>query len=294
MSSLEKRIIKFVFDMGTSGGVFADGTTNKPIQGYRASVEISRAGGQSMSECHAKIFGLSQDDMNQLTKLGGTLVNPNPKFVSISAGTTPPLAQIFEGPIQQGWVDLQGGPEAPFTILAYAGIHDALTPAPPTSVEGGANVVTVMQQLADAMNYKFEPNDVKATVDNLYLAGTKRDQAYLLAQQANINILIDNGILAIWPKTGPRSGGPYDISPRTGMVGYPTFTDKGIMVRTIFRPDIAFGTQINIQSSLTPAAGAWNIFDLSYQLDCEMPGGKWFTTIEASKQGTGVVPEGDS
>ena len=73
------------------------------------------------------------------------------------------------------------------------------------------------------------------------------------------------------------------VSPSTGMRGYPAFTSSGIEVTTLFNPTLQYGGNIQVESQLTPACGTWNIYNLAHELESEIPSGKWFTTLSASK-----------
>jgi hypothetical protein len=91
----------------------------------------------------------------------------------------------------------------------------------------------------------------------------------------------DLGILAIWPKFGSRGGAIPLIAPPPlgGMVAYPTYSALGIDVQTLYTPSIGFGRQVQVQSSLQAACGVFTVVGLRHQLECEMPGGKWFSTV---------------
>lgn len=67
------------------------------------------------------------------------------------------------------------------------------------------------------------------------------------------------------------------------MVGYPAFTQSGIIVATLFVPTLKRGGQITVQSDLAPACGTWWINNLTYDLESMVPGGKWFAVIEAGR-----------
>jgi hypothetical protein len=96
---------------------------------------------------------------------------------------------------------------------------------------------------------------------------------------------VDRDILAIWPKNSYRPGTGALISPTTGLVGYPAFTDIGIVVTVLFNPAIKYGALIEVQSSLTPACGKWAIYGMQHELESQTVGGSWFSRISATDQG---------
>lgn len=296
--SFNQKFLEFTFDLGADSQPFSDGSRSQSIVQYRSSVDLNKAGGISMVECHARILGLDDDTMNSLTRLGAALlvdVNQT-NTITITAGDADGnFATVFTGSIFQAWADIQAGPDVPFVIVAYSGLDDAQTAAPPTSIQGGADVATVMQGLAAQMGNGgliFENGGISTQVSNPYLPGTLRQQAYALAQQANCNILIDDGTLAIWPLGSARPGDAVEIGPDTGMVGYPSFTTQGVVIRTILNPTIKYGAQINVTSELQPACGSWTIFRIAHHLESETVDGKWFSEFECSILGSAPQTNG--
>ncbi len=96
---------------------------------------------------------------------------------------------------------------------------------------------------------------------------------------------IENNILSIWPRGGYRAGQIPIISPDTGMVGYPSFTQSGVVVKTLFNSAIRFGQLVSVQSSLQGATGQYRVQKLAHDIESEMPGGKWFTQMVTVRQG---------
>jgi hypothetical protein len=75
------------------------------------------------------------------------------------------------------------------------------------------------------------------------------------------------------------------ISPETGLVGYPAYTGQGIALRTLYNPSVGYGSEINVESILTPACGTWVVNRLAYDLESKVPDGNWFCDIEAAQRG---------
>lgn len=252
------------------------------IRGHRTNVRISKTGGADMGRLEAAIFGLPLSMMNQLTTLGTQILQQGKNSVVVKAyekGQTP--ATVFAGTISLAWADMRAMPEACFRLSAHAGLYEAVKPEQPTSIKGTADVKQVMSGLAKTMGMQFEGNDVDVKLPNIYLSGSARDQVKSLAQMAGVEWIIDNNTLAVWKAGSARQKRPQLISPQTGMVGYPAFNQAGIEVTAQFRPDIQFGQPIEVKSDLTPACGTWNIKGLDYELDAQVPRGKWFMVMFA-------------
>jgi hypothetical protein len=154
------------------------------------------------------------------------------------------------------------------------------------------------------MGLTFENSGVSGVnLSSPYLPGTLRDQAQKAADAAGVNLYIDDGqspptgdqssgnttggTLAIWPKNGSRGGEIPLISPETGLVGYPTFTDSGVLVKCLFNPNLKPGGQFKLKASVLPNEAIWNIRYLNLELDANTPGGSWFSVIDAMLPATG-------
>ena len=98
-------------------------------------------------------------------------------------------------------------------------------------------------------------------------------------------MMVDDGVLAIWPPGGARSGSIPLISPQTGMVGYPTMNNIGPVVKTLYNPGIKFGSTVKIESRVRPACGIWQVTQLEHALESEVESGEWFSHLETKPVG---------
>jgi hypothetical protein len=147
------------------------------------------------------------------------------------------------------------------------------------------------------MNLGFENNGVSTKLPISYFPGNVWTQMQACAEQANINAEVINGsVLAIWPKGGSRTSVTLVpvVSKETGMIGYPAFTQQGIIFKTVFNPQIAFGGTVKLTSSVlsgviaaqqdknksfkAPADSVWAIYKLDHALDSLVPRGQWMST----------------
>jgi hypothetical protein len=255
---------------------------------YRMSASILKAGGDSQGELNIRIYGLGLSLMNKLSTLGKTpVIIDTRNKISIAAGDSiNGISVVFVGNIYQAYTDLNGAPDAIFHICAYAGLGESIQTAPPSSFSGATNVATVLSGLATQAGLLFENNGVSVILNTPYFPGSVRSQIQACCNHANINWIIDNGKLAIWPQQGSRNGSIPLISPQTGMIGYPFPSGQGLLgLKTIFNPQITFGGQIQVQSSIAPAVGKWTICHVEHDIECQFPGGNWLTTLQGTPPG---------
>lgn len=283
--------LRFKLGQGQSFGTAGDDTVE--ISGLRCSVSITKAGGYTQAHCDAKIYGLTLDVMNKLTRFGSTLLsNTSNEITVLAADDEMTPAMIFQGIISEAWADLNASPEAAFTVAANTGVIDALKPIQPTSIKGNVDGIQVLASLASQLTppRTLENNSkISIQISNMYFSGTALDQIQQIAQAGNFQYLMDeDAVLAIWPQGDDRKLPVVEIAADKGMVGYPTFTNQGIQVTTLYNPAIKYGCSINVTSILKASCGKWILFNVGHDLEAETVNGKWFTHIQASRSGLAV------
>lgn len=283
--------------------------------GHRTRVRISNAGAPAGSMADIAIYGLTPSLMNQLATLGVVVDSIAKNTIIVSAGKSSStdasasaavtasasgLPVVFGGTIYFAYGDYNNIPDVPFRITAQTGLFNAVQSATPSSFTGATSIVQLMQNFAGALGVPLENNGVSGTIANPYYPGTLLEQLYQAAEHANIHAQLVDGAtkLAIWPIGGSRtslSSIPL-ISPQTGMIGYPTFAPNGWMVvKMLFNPDVYFGGNIEVQSSLPQANKIWTVYKLDLALDGLMPEGEWMAAAYCYPKGvTAPAPPGVS
>lgn len=262
------------------------GSDTVTLRGSRTTVRIQNSGAPAGSTARVEVFGMTPSLMNQLSTLGLVFnIVPRNTLTIVAGDANSGLATVFSGTITAGYGDYNAAPDVPFHFECNSGLADAVAPAPASSFTGPTDVATIMSGFARQMNLGFENSGVTGKLSNPYFAGNTWTQLRACAEHAGINAEVINGnVLAIWPKGGSRTGGPIPlISKDTGMIGYPAYTQQGIIVRTIFNPQIAFGGLVKVQSSLKSVSdvGTWAVQKLDLALDSLVPRGHWMGTIYA-------------
>jgi hypothetical protein len=277
-----------------ANGNFSGGGNTYNAKGNRVTALIHKPGGGDMGTLDCGIYGLPLSVMNQLTTLGtqSTLINQNTiTLKAYEEGQQP--AMVFKGTISSAFADMRGMPAACLRVQALAGLLEAVKPVEPTSVKGSADVGQTMGQIAKKAGLQFENSGVNVKIANPYLWGAAGLQALHLAEAAGIEHIIDNGTLAIWPRDKPRQGDASTVQPPQ-MIGYPAYTQAGLEVTTLFDPTIKYGGSVTVKSDLKPACGKWVIIDLNYNLEAEVPRGRWECTLTLNRpisgQGQGPDP----
>lgn len=279
-----QRYLDFRFVL--SQGSYGDGSSDTvDLKGLRASANISRAGGNSQASAELRIWGVPLDVANKLTVLQ-ILAYPElkPNTVIVSAGDEiSGSSVVFEGTIQEAWVDAANAPDVMFHVAAFTSQFERLQPIAPTSYKGTVDASVALAGIAAQFGYALENNGVSAQLDNPYWPGDLGTQLQRICEAAHCGYDIDaaNRVIAVWPKGGSRSAAaPILISKDTGLVGYPAFTEQGCRFTTLYNPSLVYRRPVEVKSDLTAANGTWTIANVSHNLDANVPGGRWFTEIE--------------
>ncbi len=289
MPSFSKKQIKFIIRLAEN--IFTSNKTNTlEISGLRSNVDVINAGGAQFSCSVCQIFGVKQEDMNDVTTLMWTrnLVNQNTIeiYAIDDAGTYETL--VFKGDIINAFGYYQTMPDVYLYIQAQGAYYNSLKPYPVTTFKGSADVATVIGQIAKSLGYNFENNNVTIKINNLYVANTGIEQIKSIAIAAGIDLYIDNNTIAICNPGFPRENFVAEINKNTGMIGYPTFDGLGVIVQTLFNPLVTYGGKIKVQSDIIRANGEWVASSISYSLSSVTPNGNFFTMIRGAKLGTAI------
>lgn len=288
--SLVRRKIDVTIILGT--GAFGEDPAGKAntvtISGSRVSASVIKAGSPSLDQATIQIFGLTKSKLNQLTRMGRGLAYVRNNTIVISAGDdVAGMSQVFSGTIINAYGDFTGAPESVLNVTATGAALGLAKPVAALSYPGGTDVAVIANQIAASMGRSFINYGVTAQLYSPYFCGTAVDQMRSLAVAGDFYWAQDGGqnqdSIVIWPKGKARGSlGPL-ISPATGLVGYPTYSDFGIGVRTLFMPGLLFGINFTLDTEIEPAKGVWNIISMVYDLESETPGGAWFIDIAASR-----------
>ncbi|TAN10037.1 MAG: hypothetical protein EPN34_12390 [Burkholderiaceae bacterium] len=285
MQTFTKRAIDVTINWG-KGDYGATPGPDILLTGHRVLAQVVYINGAQQATADLRIYGMTLNEINQCT---GT--NPNAYAVTgsrirVSASTAKgSMAQIYDGQILRSFGEFNSQPEPCLLVSAQGAVIASAKPVAARSYSGSVDAATVCADIAKSMNLAFENSGVSVILDNPYFSGTDYTQLVACTDAANINFAVDRGVLAIWPKGGSRKAEvPIPVSPQTGMVGYPDIGSDRIFLRTLMNPDLALGRRMQVQSDLMPACGIFSIISVIHNVESELPGGAWFTEVQAVKE----------
>jgi len=281
-----KRKVNVRFVLDAASGTFDGGTNTVDLKGLRVHCSIVNNQSTSLDQCDLEIFGVPLGVMNRLTILQNGYTQGIRNYMQVTAGDGDNMALIFNGQVHFAWADFSGQPEAVFIASAFSSLGSAYASVAPTSFKGTVDAATVASSIAQQLTppLTLHNSGVTAQLDNPYLPGDALHQLRALAEQADFEYATDEeGVLAIWPRGKARDTAAVQISSETGLVGFPSYNDRGVMLTTLFNPSVRVNGPVNVQSKSEPANGVWYPFHVQHDLESEVPDGRWYSHMECQK-----------
>lgn len=273
-------------DVVLGEGTFDGEHNSKSFEGLETSVSIEKPGLPDKNTAKVTIIGMSLDDMRQLTMLAFKPLQSQKNVISIFAGDAEQgMEQCFLGEITAAHADFQSAPTIKMNIEAAAGAYASLKAESPVAVKGSQTAASLIEQFAKDSGYAFENKGVNSSVKNAVFNGSPTEKAYAVARQVGAELIIDDGkfILLPFDKGRQEEGNAVLLTPETGMLGYPSFSNDGVSVTCLYNPALELGGMVKIESIVPGATGVWKIVKLSHELNAYgRQGGAWFSQVDAS------------
>jgi hypothetical protein len=273
--------------------VFIDQKSNKDntvtLEGHRCDCVVSNAGMMNGSMLELRIFGMSLASMSKYSSTGTMINTGNANreigVVVLAGDEGKVLGQIFTGDVISAYMDFASVPDVSFVISATEGFNTQLLIAPPQSFKGSSDVGEMLKAIATNAGFKFLNYGVSKTLTDHYSSGSAIDQINAICKAAKIPKKIEDGVFSIWNNdSGIDQGAITAINAESGLVGYPSFDKAGLIIKTLFNPNITQGAKIKLTSVIPPANGTFDIYGVSHHLSTVSVSGSWFTEIYLNGQ----------
>jgi hypothetical protein len=257
------------------------------FDGFATRVFIDVTACPAFPRAKVSIKGLSLDTMAAMTRLGYEAFTQALNKIQVLAaeGNAAP-SLIFEGEIITAWANFNSAPNVEFQIDALSGSFPALQPQPPIAIQGEQQAATVIESLCKQIGYDFENNGVTTAISDLHLEGDPIAKIRQIGEKYGFNVIIDNRTIAIVPNGKVRDTGAIArVSAENGLIGYPTFNEKGISFECLYRPEIRIGGYVELDTIVPRAKGQWIVVGVKHELSANDPeSAVWKTQV------TGVFP----
>lgn len=288
MSSFTQKMLEARITLAEGG--FNPGTgeaANTKVVRLGMDAEISKPGGKEKPKCTLKIFNLPLDDMQVLTTLAFDPLAVKKNRLTLMAGDADGMAQAFVGDITSAVPRFNADASSVFEVTAITGYVASVTPARTLTAAGAQDVATLLQGLAKQMGFSFVNRGVSVTVRNIALMGGPMEQARQLADEARIDLILDDGEMIAAPRGKLRQDDAQGSTPvlkdSTGLIGFPGFDAKGVVGKCLYEPRLMLGGPVRIESMVPKASGLWRVTSLSHKLQANYAGASaWETSFNAT------------
>lgn len=277
--SYQQRKIMIEFTLA-EGKKFDDRGNVLTIQNARCYVSLAAYGGIAGTQVTLYLWGLIPQQMAALSYKGIWIDGAKPNRVRVWAGDR----QIFEGFISDAYADYNQAPDVPLIITANMMFYLRAKKVSPFSAEGAVAIDDILMPLASAVGLKYENQGVQRSLPDPYFQGDITQQMLEAARAVDAEIDINVEQVTIWPKGAPRKEPTLLVSPQHGLIGYPTFTNVGLSITTLFSADIFIGRKLSLETSLPNASGQYAVIGAVHTLTSWVEGGQWSTACDLLRQ----------
>lgn len=273
------------------------------------------------------IYGLPQDIINRLSFISEfttdnhtQTIQPSKSSILVEAGNyKETLTPIFSGKLGRASIDYSNLPDILFSVHANSlDKADSLSTSS-RSYKGTWSISDILKNICDNNQIKLIDHGGwnGQTLTNQYLHGSFLEQIkkitrntraiyhYIPAmpQENDQKNTSSPDILEIW---GPQitlnennndtTNSTLIISPKNGMINYPTYTASDCHFTSIFNPNITFFAPIKLDSpslhqtaqfsqtgNLAPWQGIWRSTSIIHKISSEISNGDWLTEVKCNR-----------
>ncbi|WP_423776685.1 hypothetical protein [Citrobacter freundii] len=286
MSLYSKRSLRFEFVNETSS-FDESGNNTISISEARATVSFQSAGNLFGTQINVSIFGLGIEMLAALSSKAMGLFGSDTERISMKVfvGET----EIFAGYMTSSIANMNAIPNAALMITATANADLQNKPASPFSFNGATPVPDIINAICNAAGYKAYITGLEGlVVTNPHYEGSIFTQLESLCNDVNVAMSVAPPSISFWPQDSTRDDVMPFISPEYGLIGYPIFSNGGLMFQTQFSTLLTTGRNVQIETSLPHASGVYKLTSVNHELSSWMNDGPWHSICIAYRvQGEG-------
>lgn len=281
-----KRSLRFEFVNETSS--FDESVNNTiSISEARAAVSFQSAGNLFGTQINVSIFGLGIEMLAALSSKAMGLFGSDTERISMKVfvGET----AIFAGYMTSSIANMNAIPNAALMITATANADLQNKPASPFSFNGATPVPDIINAICNAAGYKAYITGLDGlVVTNPHYEGSIFTQLESLCNDVNVAMSVAPPSISFWPQDSTRDDVMPFISPEYGLIGYPIFSNGGLMFQTQFSTLLTTGRNVQIETSLPHASGVYKLTSVNHELSSWLNDGPWHSICIAYRvQGEG-------
>lgn len=283
-----QRSLRFEFTNETSS-FDEKGNNTISISDVRSTVSFQSAGNLFGTQVNVSLFGLSMELLASLSSKAMGLFGSDTERISMKIYVVD--TAIFVGYMTSSIANMNTAPNSALMITATANADLQNKPSPPFSFNGATPVTSVITAICKAAGYSPYITGLDGIVaTNPHYEGSIFNQLEALCDDFEIAMSVASPTITFWPQNEKKDDVMPLITPEYGLIGYPIFSNGGVMFQTQFSTLLTTGRNIKLVTSLPHASGTYKLTSVSHELSSWMPDGPWHSVCIANR----ILNEGDN
>ncbi|XWJ90277.1 baseplate hub protein [Phytobacter ursingii] len=281
MSLYTERSLRFEFNNLTSN--FEGTNSNKiSISNVAATVSCQSSGNLFGTQVNVSIYGLGIELLAALSSKAMGLYGPDTEKVSLNIYVED--ITIFAGFLTTSVANM-AVPNAALLITATANADLQNKTASPFSYNGATPLTSALTAICKNAGYSPLIVGLEGkTLTNPHYSGSVFDQLEQICYDMKISMSVMSPKISFWDAEKERDTVIPLVSPENGLVGYPLFSNGGVMFQTQFSSLLTTGRRIQLLTSLPHASGNYTLTNVTHELSSWVEDGPWHSICIANKQ----------
>ncbi|MFZ4835755.1 hypothetical protein [Rouxiella sp. Mn2063] len=274
--------LKFEFKSSPYPFTNMNGNDTITISNVKATATIQSSGNLFGTQATVVIFGLGLDLISALSSKAMGLYGANNESVSIKIFVED--VAVFVGYMTSSIANMNQVPNASLMITATANADLQNKSASPFSFKGATSIKHVIESICTAVGYKPLITGLDgAMVSNPHYEGSVFQQLEKICYDLNVSMSVTPPNISFWTTKQKRDDVIPLISAEHGLIGYPIFSNGGLMFQAQFSTLLTTGRNISMKTMLPHADGEYNLSSVTHELSSWMPDGPWHSICIANR-----------
>lgn len=277
----KQRSLRFEFVNNTEA-FDENGNNTISLSNVKATVSCQSSGNLFGTQVSVSIFGLSSDLLAALSAKAMGNFSRDTQLISMKIFVD--NTAIFVGYMNSSIANMNSAPNSSLIINATANTDLQNKVAKPFSLSGPTSVVDVISSICKAAGYSPLINGLDGVmVSNPHYEGSVFDQLQRVCDDLQVSMSVSAPTISFWPQKGQKDSVKPLISPEYGLIGYPIFSNGGVMLQTQFSSLLTTGRSIQLETSLPHASGVYQLTSVTHELSSWTEGGPWHSICIANR-----------
>lgn len=259
------------------------------FQDHRMRIAV-RQGGNQFGNAKVEVFGVPLASMNQIARLWLETMTPqNSDTLAISVWDGHDFVPFFQGVITWSAVDASAMPQVKLVIEANAAMALMNLAASPYANAGPVELADALADLVKPAGFSVDYSNTASRyqLTDVRVTGSPMEQiGAIMRYFPDLTWFVNLQRLVVRQADAPYDADPVHIAVDTGLMAPPVYSTSGLQFGTLFNPRLRPGVALDVQTLFDFVNRTkWVAAVLAHQIDVNLPGGQWTTSVAANSYG---------